>query len=756
MAIYTLNWTIEVINQFISTGIMSIAFILILKRYLITKHKILFLLSLAWFTFIFYIFFGGLCYLFLSHLLFRITIIFLVIAGLFLTLGLDLFIHYSYDAKKLIIFTIIATGTFMTLFKPDNIDPTVFPSGMNSLKTVGTLFIWTLLLGCFVCFIYAYYCFQIYRKSPKDAKKTAILTLFGGILFGIISLAGYAFGFNKIIPGFLVICLSVGALITSISFYLEPRLIRVLLSTSYNAKIRLRKLLEDQLILSEERFKNLVETMDEIIYEFDILGNCVYTNQSHERLLGYPIQEFNILKIEDIIHIEDRDKFSSMLKLIDERKGTNNMKIRVKSISGNFITLLLNIAPKFDQSKRKHTGFIVLARDIDKMEKSELRLIRSQKMESIGKLAGGIAHDFNNFLQAIFGYTDILLFDTDENSEQYDYIQKIKNAAENGANITRQLLILSRKQEIELQPLNINEEILKINTILNHSIPKMIEIKLELSKDIKTIRGDPTQIQQIIMNLVLNARDAMPNGGKIIVRTQNMLLDKKFCEFNTDLTPGEYCYISISDNGSGMPKDILTHLFEPFHTSKTKGKGTGLGLSIVYNIVKKHYGAIQCYSESGIGTEFKIYLPSTDAKNFTQKNQSRIEDIPKGSETILLVDDENSILEYGATILTKFGYKVLTAQSGERGFEIYTKSFSRNKRIDLVILDLIMPGMGGINCLTKILSLWDPLAKIIISSGLSMDDDINDVIKKGAKAFITKPFNTEELLKLIRIVLDTN
>ena len=264
----------------------------------------------------------------------------------------------------------------------------------------------------------------------------------------------------------------------------------------------------------------------------------------------------------------------------------------------------------------------------------------------------------------------------------------------------------------------------------------MIDIKLELSNDIKQIHGDPTQIQQIIMNLVLNARNAMSNHGKIIIRTQNTLLDKNFCEIHTDITPGEYCYISISDNGKGMPKDILTHLFEPFYTTKTKEEGTGLGLSIVYNIVKKHHGTIQCYSEYGIGTEFKIYLPSTDAENFIQYDQAPMEDIPKGSETILLVDDEKSILDYGTKILKKFGYKVLTATSGERGFEMYTKFFSRYNRIDLIILDLIMPGMGGLNCLAKILSLSDPLAKIIISSGLSMDDEINNIIERGAKAFI--------------------
>ncbi len=755
MVIYSLNWTIEVINQFICTGIITIAFILSFKSYRNYKHKILLLLSLAWFTLIFYIFIMGLSYLFLSKILFSIGISVLTIVGLFLTLGFDLFFQYSYDPKKLLIIGSIATGIFTTVFKPKSVDSISFPSGISSFKAAGPLFPWTVLLSIFVCLIYNFYCIQIYRKSPKDAKRSAILILIGGTIFGFVTMVGFVIGLNNIIPGFLGISLSVGALISSLAFTLDPRLVRVLLTSSNNAKVKLRKELEDQLVLSDERFQNLVETMDEIIYEFDLNGNCVYTNESHKRLMGYPIQEFNVQKIQDLIHIEDRDVFSSMLKRVDEGKGTTNMKTRVKSISGEYITFLSNVAPKFDPSKKRNTGFIVLARDINKMEKSDLRLIRSQKMESIGKLAGGVAHDFNNFLQAILGYTDILLMDTDKNCENYEYIQKIKNVAKNGANITRQLLILSRQQEAELQLININEEILKIYTFLKHSIPKMIDIKLELSKDIKLIHGDSTQIQQIIMNLVINARDAMPNGGKILIKTQNTQLDRNFCEIHTDLTPGDYCSIYISDNGSGMPKEILKHLFEPFYTTKPKEKGSGLGLSIVYNIVKKHHGTIQCYSESGIGTEFKIYLPSTDAEKFIQIDQTQIEDMPKGSETILLVDDEKSILEYGSKILTKFGYKVLTATSGERCFEMYTKSFSREKRVDLIILDVIMPGMGGINCLTKIINLWDPLAKIIISSGLDMNDDKNNVIKKGAKAFIKKPFNTTELLKLIRVVLDT-
>ncbi len=548
MFLYIINWTIEVINHFVSSGIMSIAFFLIFKSYHTSKHKILNLLSLTWFSLMFYMFFLAIGYLFLSPVLFRISLIFLVIAGLFLTLGLDLFIRYSYDAKKLMIYGSITTGVLMTLFLPDAIVPTVFPSGMKSLKieTTKPLFLWTLILGCFTCIIYTYYCYQIYRKSPKNRKKSTSLTLIGGIIFGIVSLAGYILGLNKIIPGFLVLCLSLGALISSISFTIDPRLVRVLLTTSNNAKVKLRKQLEERLILSEERFQNLVENMDEIIYEFDSHGNCVYTNQSHERLMGYPIQDFSVQKILDLIHIEDKDVFSLMLKRVDEGKSSKNIKTRVKSISGKFITFLSNVAPIINPLTKKITGSIVLARDIDKMEKSDLRLIRSQKMESIGKLAGGIAHDFNNFLQTILGYTEILLFDTDENSENYDYIQKIKTAARNGANVTRQLLILSRKQEIELKPLNINDEILKINTLLKHSISKMIDIKLDLARNIKLINGDPTQIQQIIMNLVLNARDAMPNGGKLLIETQNIFLDSNFCEIHTDLTPGEYCNINIS------------------------------------------------------------------------------------------------------------------------------------------------------------------------------------------------------------------
>ena len=322
---------------------------------------------------------------------------------------------------------------------------------MKSLKieTTNPLYIWSILLGLFTCVIYTYYCYQIYRNSPENAKKSALLALIGGIIFGFFTVAGYTFGLNKIIPGYLGFCLSIGSLISSIAFTLDSRLVRVLLDTSNNAKVKLRRELEDQLVLSEERFQKLVATMDEIIYEFDLDGKCIYTNQSHHRILGYPLLNFSISKIEELIHDDEKINFSSMVKRVDEGKSIKNMKFRIKSISGKFLTFLLNIAPKFDLSKKKITGFFVLARDIDKMEKYDLRLIRSQKMESIGKLAGGIAHDFNNFLQAILGYTDLLLFDIDKNSENYEYIQEIKDVVKNGANVTRQLLILSRQQEVE-------------------------------------------------------------------------------------------------------------------------------------------------------------------------------------------------------------------------------------------------------------------------------------------------------------------
>jgi CheY-like chemotaxis protein len=276
----------------------------------------------------------------------------------------------------------------------------------------------------------------------------------------------------------------------------------------------------------------------------------------------------------------------------------------------------------------------------------------------------------------------------------------------------------------------------------------MIEIELHLDKTPAIISADPVQVEQALMNLAVNAMDAMPEGGKIIIETERATLDEEFCRTHLGARPGEYVLLTISDTGHGMNKEILGHVFEPFYTTKEVGKGTGLGLATVYGIIKTHEGYILCYSEPDIGTTFKIYLPAlVQSGHWREAGEDQFKG---GDETILLVDDEQYIRELGVELLTDVGYEVLTATDGENAVELYRKE---QKRIDLVILDLVIPGMGGKKCYEEILKI-NPLAKILIVSGYSVNGPGQEAMEAGAKGFIGKPFDVSNMLITIRNILD--
>ncbi|MBN2125135.1 MAG: response regulator, partial [Deltaproteobacteria bacterium] len=387
-------------------------------------------------------------------------------------------------------------------------------------------------------------------------------------------------------------------------------------------------------------------------------------------------------------------------------------------------------------------------RDITAHKKLEDQLLHAQKMEAIGTLAGGVAHDFNNLLQAVQGYADLLLLDQKEGDRGYREVQEIRRAGQKAAGLTRQLLTFGRKVESKLRPLDLNAVVKQASALLERTIPKMIDIELHLSEDMMPVHGDPGQIEQILMNLGINARDAMPEGGRVVIETGEVSLDDFYCEGHLGAKAGRYACVRFSDTGCGMDRDTLTHIFEPFYTTKETGTGTGLGLAMVYGIVKSHNGYIMCYSEPGKGTTFKIYLPAIARE---AEPESRKEDAapPGGTETILLVDDEEYIRSLGAEILSRFGYSVLQAPDGESALEIYRKE---GESIDLIILDLIMPGMGGKRCLEKILEV-DPEAAVLISSGHSINGPTRETIESGAKGFIAKPYQVTDMLQSVYDVL---
>ncbi|MEA3438237.1 MAG: ATP-binding protein, partial [Thermodesulfobacteriota bacterium] len=355
-----------------------------------------------------------------------------------------------------------------------------------------------------------------------------------------------------------------------------------------------------------------------------------------------------------------------------------------------------------------------------------------------------------------------------ENDPELKQLQEIKNASQRASELTDQLLTFSRKTDSSAMPLNLSNEVEQSCRLLDRTLPNTIKTKLYLADDMMMINADPGRIQQVIMNLGVNARDAMPEGGRLVIETKNVFLDETRSKKYLEATPGDYVRLSVTDNGHGMDEETIKHIFEPFFTTKTSGKGTGLGMAIVYGIVQDTGGYITCYSEIGIGTTFRIYFPIAKQKegetpsiedNSNTKNPQAassdkvsVVDDPKlrGSETILLVDDEKRIRNLGVALLSQCGYTVLTAANGIEALTVYQ---AKQKKIDLVILDLVMPEMDGHKCFQKLKSM-NPEINVIMSSGYSVTGSSEDFESKGAKAFIDKPYEFHEMLETIRNTLD--
>ncbi|MFZ0448586.1 MAG: PAS domain S-box protein [Desulfatiglandaceae bacterium] len=383
-------------------------------------------------------------------------------------------------------------------------------------------------------------------------------------------------------------------------------------------------------------------------------------------------------------------------------------------------------------------------------KKLEAQLFHAQKMEAVGTLAGGVAHDFNNLLQAILGYTQMLLMDLDGSEAETSKLKQIEKSAQRASELTQQLLTFSRKVESKLRPIDLNDEVKQVRQLLERTIPRMIDIEVHLQDDPWIINGDPSQIEQIMMNLGVNARDAMSEGGKLLFETENVVLDREYCSAHLGARPGRYVLLSISDSGMGMDKTTVEHVFEPFFTTKEVGKGTGLGLAMVYGIVKNHDGYIMCYSEPEKGTIFKIYFPALETEGVKEEKAPGEEALEGGNETILLVDDEESLRQLGKELLRRFGYTVITATDGETAIETWKE---KREVIALVILDLVMPGMGGKQSLEALLEM-DPGLKVVIASGYSVNGRTKEALDAGARGFIRKPYEIREVLKVIRKVLD--
>jgi PAS domain S-box-containing protein len=513
---------------------------------------------------------------------------------------------------------------------------------------------------------------------------------------------------------------------------------------------------------SERKYRELVENANSIILRMNTEGYITFFNEYAQRFFGYTEEEMLGENIRGKLLSDDHGKGTDLEDLLRELTRTPEPSVVHEKTyllrDGRKVWIAWTNKPIFDEEGNL-TEILSIGNDLTGLRQAalekealEFQLQEAQKMEAIGTLAGGIAHDFNNILQAIFGYTQILLMKTGPEDEGYKYLAAMERSVQRASDLTKRLLIFSRKVESQLRPMDLGEEVIQVAKILERTIPKMIQIKLDLADNLDIINADSVQIEQILMNFGINSRDAMPEGGLLIFKTCNITLNGKQSDPRLASAKGKYVLLSVSDTGQGINNDIKDHIFEPFFTTKDQGKGTGLGLAVVYGIVQSHNGYITCDTEENKGTTFNIYLPVLN-EPYVSGDYNTIEKklIPeKGTGTVLIVDDDDSIRKPTEELLKHFGYNVITANDGESALKIYKE---KKYNIDLIILDLIMPGMGGKQCMNKILN-YDPSANIIVASGHSADESINQAVADGAKGFLGKPWDMRKMLNLVSHVIN--
>ena len=503
---------------------------------------------------------------------------------------------------------------------------------------------------------------------------------------------------------------------------------------------------------SEEKYRTVLEANPDPVVVYDIAGKVVYFNPAFTRVFGWSLGQRLGKKMDIFVPEENWTETKMMVNRVLAGESFSGIESRRYTKEGKTIPVSISGAVLRDMDGNP-VGSVINLRDISEQKNLESQLQHAQKMEAVGTLAGGIAHDFNNLLQAIQGYTELLLMRKEEGEPGFRELREVIRASKRGAELTQQLLTFSRKVESKRKPLDLNQEVGELRQLLERTLPKMIEVEFNLAHDLRTINADSAQLKQVLMNLAVNAKDAMPDGGKIVIETQNITLDQEFCTRYAEVKPGDYVLLSMADTGHGMERETLEHIFDPFYTTKEVGKGTGLGLAIVYGIVKNHEGYVMCYSRPGSGTSFRIYLPvSAAATDLEETGESLVSKSPArgGDETILLVDDEEFIRELGVDVLGQAGYRIIPASNGEQALEVYRKE---QAHIDLIILDLIMPGMGGSKCLAELLKI-SPKARVLIASGYSPDASTKGALEAGAAGFINKPYENKQLLDLVRKVLD--
>lgn len=519
-----------------------------------------------------------------------------------------------------------------------------------------------------------------------------------------------------------------------------------------------RKQAEEALQGSEERYRNIIESIQDGYFETDLAGNFSFVNDVICRHLGYTKEELIGMNYRQYA---DEENSKKLFQLFNElyRTGQPTKPFAVEYIKKNGSKLTAEISVSLIRdSEGKPNGFRGISRDITERRRAEEerlslqeQLRQSQKMEAIGQLAGGVAHDFNNLLTVIKGYSQLSLINLKENDPLRGNIQEIEKATQRATDLTRQLLAFSRRQILDLKVLDLNVLLKDLDKMLRRIIGEDIELVTLLSGDLGKVKIDPSQIEHVIFNLAVNARDAMPSGGKLIIETANVELDEKYAHAHASVIPGRYVRLSVSDTGVGMTQEVKEKVFEPFFTTKEKGKGTGLGLSMVYGIVRQSSGDIWVYSEPGQGTTFKIYLPRTEEEADRPQKREDTDSFPGGSETVLLVEDDELVRDLANRLLKQLGYRVLEATNGEEALTVAKEH--DGETIHLLLADIVMPQMGG-KALADRLKIPRPNVKVLYTSGYADNAIVHHGVLDPGTHFLQKPFSLKMLSHKVREVLD--
>jgi two-component system cell cycle sensor histidine kinase/response regulator CckA len=499
---------------------------------------------------------------------------------------------------------------------------------------------------------------------------------------------------------------------------------------------------------SEQEYIALYEQAPDMYHMVDTDGRIVKCNATESKALGYHKLDLIGMRWSDLCAGAGREELEERLKQFAAGSVRSfTLEVEMRHQNGALLNVSVRAVPVYEGGK--YTGARVVMRDITAQKQLERQLVQAQKMESLGTLAGGIAHDFNNLLTGVIGYAALLKRRLEPDSPLYRYADTIEKSGQRAAELTRQLLTFARTAALQFRLINLNEVARETAALLSRSLEKQILLEMNLASDLRYVQADPVQMEQVLLNLCVNARDAMPEGGKLTISTRNRTPDTDKPDPRFENLPADCVILSIADTGHGMDAETCARIFDPFFTTKEPGKGTGLGLAMVYSIISQHNGRIIVESDVGTGTTFHLYLPASD-QSATVKPEEAGDRFLRISGRVLVVDDEAGICDLMRDTLTGFGLIVYTVESGQEAVSFYRE---RASDIDLVIVDLMMPDMDGRETFWQ-LRANDPGAPILLMSGYSDDATVHALLRAGARGFLRKPWNRQELFAVVRQAME--